>query len=383
MMNYLEFFKPRKYQYGGPSPALVKLAEREPEEVKEGAEQVLQSGPVQFATYFIPYYGNAKMLYDASYNGGIGLENAWNSTKQGDFLGAGKAVGQQVLPNLGMGLLSLLPYTPLAVKTIEATKGAAKLTKLKRFKGTGLSNTDATSVAVSGEQNAMDYHLKRLSSDGAEVIKSNSIQYIDPKDVRCLDIMNDADVAAFAKSRGVQCNNQNISVIRQQLESELQKYGHAMTLINPKTGLPNGTVLYNSSKFANKEALTAAISHEIDHAFHVPKGAPEGLGNLKLQNPAARAYFLLNNGTEVAARGSQLRDFLQHTEYQMFTGSSLKQAMFDYIQKGPLNNNMKELYASVSDWDKLAEWMNKNASSLLLPVGAIEINELYKNGTFK
>lgn len=57
--------------------------------------------------------------------------------------------------------------------------------------------------------------------------------------------------------------------------------------------------------------------------------------------------------------------------------------MFDYIQKGPLNNNMKELYASVSDWDKLAEWMNKNASSLLLPVGAIEINELYKNGTFK
>lgn len=77
-----------------------------------------------------------------------------------------------------------------------------------------------------------------------------------------------------------------------------------MTLISPKTGLPNGTVLYNSSKFANKDALIAAISHEIDHAFHIPKGAPEGLGNLKLQNPAARAYFLLNNGTEVAARGS-------------------------------------------------------------------------------
>lgn len=37
--------------------------------------------------------GTQKMLYDASYNGGIGLENAWNATKQGDFLGAGKAVG--------------------------------------------------------------------------------------------------------------------------------------------------------------------------------------------------------------------------------------------------------------------------------------------------
>lgn len=74
-----------------------------------------------------------------------------------------------------MGLLSLLPYTPLAVKTIEATKGAAKLAKLKRFKGTGLSNTDAVSGAVPSEQNAMDYHLKRLSSDGAEVIKSNSV----------------------------------------------------------------------------------------------------------------------------------------------------------------------------------------------------------------
>lgn len=53
------------------------------------------------------------------------------------------------------------------------------------------------------------------------------------------------------------------------------------------------------------------------------------------------------------------------------------------MKSGPLSNNMRELYNSVSDWDKLAEWMNKNASSLLLPAATIEINQLYKDGVLK
>lgn len=86
-----------------------------------------------------------------------------------------------------------------------------------------------------------------------------------------------------------------------------------------------------------------------------------------------RDYFSQLNGTELSARGAQLRDFLKSTDPNYkFTGATLKQAIEDYMEAGPLDNNIKDFYNSVSDWEQAAQWINKYSTSLVLPAVLIE-----------
>ena len=48
----------------------------------------------------------------------------------------------------------------------------------------------------------------------------------------------------------------------------------------------------------------------------------------------------------------------------------LKKGFEDYLQSGLDNNNIKELYDSISDWDKLAEWAHKYIPAII-PIGVL------------
>lgn len=286
------------------------------------------------------------MLYDASYNGGIGLENAWNATKQGDFLGAGKAVGQQVLPNLGMGLLSLLPYTPFAVKTANGiAKVGRQIQPALRVNYLKLFEKDKT---------ALDYHKARLASRG---VNKNPLTF---------DISNEDEFRKFVDIINPTITESDKKVLFQQLQEISRREGGAHAIFIP--GHAEGIIIYNKTLPHIKHNLPQILSHEYDHVYNIPKEPLSGFDVDKLPK-AMQQYFTHKNGTEFSARGSQIKDYYGLTkETQKITPAQLEYAKNHYISDGYFNNNMTEFFNSITDYKKAANWINKNSSIVILPL---------------
>lgn len=73
--------------------------------------------------------------------------------------------------------------------------------------------------------------------------------------MKCFDITNDADVIEFARKHGITCNGSahEVAQLRSYLENLLENYGNAMSVYKRGTTVPEGVVLYNSSKFSSRE----------------------------------------------------------------------------------------------------------------------------------
>lgn len=97
-------------------------------------------------------------------------------------------------------------------------------------------------------------------------------------------------------------------------------------------------------------------------ALHIPKEFPTGFNNIKRQS-----YFLSNNGSELAARGSQIKDYFKITDpYQEITPEQLKYAAKNYIKDTGIDNNMSEFFEGISNWEEAAKWLSKYASGVMV-----------------
>lgn len=109
-----------------------------------------------------------------------------------------------------------------------------------------------------------------------------------------------------------------------------------------------------------KRIYDIALSHEIDHAIHVPiDGNNTGFN---LLNP---------NLTELAARGSQLKDYFGFNKDQNLTSGMLKYAKQHYIEDTNIDNKMSDFFEKLTDYEKAAKWLSKNSTIGLPFTGAI------------
>lgn len=110
-----------------------------------------------------------------------------------------------------------------------------------------------------------------------------------------------------------------------------------------------------------------AKSHELDHIvkFRSPKKYLEGIRKyddwFDLDKSGNPSYF--ENGLELAARGSQIKDYFGLTNSsQKVTADMLKYAARHYTDD-VTNNNMVGFFNGIKDWDKAAEWISKYATA--------------------
>lgn len=121
--------------------------------------------------------------------------------------------------------------------------------------------------------------------------------------------------------------------------------------------------------------VNRTISHEIDHAIHIPGEVPKGFGS-------TIEYFTNKNGTELAARGSQIKDYFGlSSPKQEITEDMLRYAAKNYAKDTGMNNNMTEFFNSITDWKEAAKWLSKWSSMIAVPV-MIKTND-YANKDIK
>ena len=145
------------------------------------------------------------------------------------------------------------------------------------------------------------------------------------------------------------------------------------------------------TRFTNNSKQTG-IMHEINHLIDRLYGKirnPEGFAtkeelfnilsnnkykNINIRNLASNQSNILEYGqrandinyflspTELSARGTQLKNYFGFTNPdQVITGDMLKYAAKNYIKDTGVDNNMREFFLAIKDWDKAAKWLSENS----------------------
>lgn len=120
----------------------------------------------------------------------------------------------------------------------------------------------------------------------------------------------------------------------------------------------------------NPKNIRRVISHEVDHAIHIPAEPPRGFDTGYIDKHISQpGYFSNKNGTELAARGSQLKDYYGlDNPNQEITEDMLRYAAENYVKDTKLDNNMGLFFKSITDWKEAAKWLSKYATIAGVPI---------------
>lgn len=120
----------------------------------------------------------------------------------------------------------------------------------------------------------------------------------------------------------------------------------------------------------NPKNIRRVISHEVDHAIHIPAEPPRGFDTGYIDKHTSQpGYFSDKNGTELAARGSQLKDYYGLDDpNQEITEDMLRYAAENYVKDTKLDNNMGLFFKSITDWKEAAKWLSKYATIAGVPI---------------
>lgn len=123
--------------------------------------------------------------------------------------------------------------------------------------------------------------------------------------------------------------------------------------------------------------IRRTVSHEMDHAIHIPGEAPKGFDTSLTD---LSGYFSARNGTELTGRGTQIKDYYGlSSPDQEITEDMLRYAAKNYIKDTGMDNNMTEFFKSIVDWKEAAKWLSKWSTIIGTPVTISKMNE-YDNG---
>lgn len=120
----------------------------------------------------------------------------------------------------------------------------------------------------------------------------------------------------------------------------------------------------------NPKNIRRVISHEVDHAIHIPAEPPRGFDTGYIDKHISQpGYFSNKNGTELAARGSQLKDYYGLDDPNLeITEDMLRYAAENYVKDTKLDNNMGLFFKSITDWKEAAKWLSKYATIAGVPI---------------
>ena len=119
--------------------------------------------------------------------------------------------------------------------------------------------------------------------------------------------------------------------------------------------------------------IRRTVSHEMDHAIHIPGEAPKGFDTSLTD---LSGYFSARNGTELTGRGTQIKDYYGlSSPDQEITEDMLRYAAKNYIKDTGMDNNMTEFFKSIVDWKEAAKWLSKWSTIIGTPVTISKMNE--------
>lgn len=119
--------------------------------------------------------------------------------------------------------------------------------------------------------------------------------------------------------------------------------------------------------------IRRTVSHEMDHAIHIPGEAPKGFDTSLTD---LSGYFSASNGTELTGRGTQIKDYYGlSSPDQEITEDMLRYAAKNYIKDTGMDNNMTEFFKSIVDWKEAAKWLSKWSTIIGTPVTISKMNE--------
>ena len=119
--------------------------------------------------------------------------------------------------------------------------------------------------------------------------------------------------------------------------------------------------------------IRRTVSHEMDHAIHIPGEAPKGFDTSLTD---LSDYFSARNGTELTGRGTQIKDYYGlSSPDQEITEDMLRYAAKNYIKDTGMDNNMTEFFKSIVDWKEAAKWLSKWSTIIGTPVTISKMNE--------
>lgn len=353
---------------------------RKDKEQKEGAEKI--QGLLTFmspSTYVGPVFNKNGKSYVDNVMSGEGTGDAAGNVAI-DMLtpfaiGGARSLTANVARRLPYKLRSSIStnrWNPnITLAYLENGKTNKKVAKFNIFKESLPHSPNSSGDAIS-------LHLSRVvdkSPEGSssEYFTAGPIQYpyryssIQPElidytesPVNAVSDLHNEILKSYRVAEGVKNNTQVQKATWVAASSALQK----PLLAYPSSGkiyVGNNGWNYIVSKFGENN-VSRAISHEIDHALHIPTETPRGF---KITDE----YFNKLNGTELSARGSQIKDYYGLTKgNQEITEDMLKYASDNYVSDTRIDNNMTEFFNSIVDWKEAAKWLSKHATVIGVPI---------------
>lgn len=247
--------------------------------------------------------------------------------------------------------------------------------------------------------NALDYHLARLFNNnennvgtGLELANNRTGKKLTQNDVinssqfkNSLNPKLIKDYYNAARSIGTDKVNSAIFAPLAYIRSNYRDPYFAVNGNIYKNPLANFTSKGRKYKKSTGNKITdidesIIASHELDHAVNKPSQAGRQSVLEWFNDNSQNVYFSKNNSTELAARGTQIKDWLKMSRNRDITTDELRNAAKNYVKDTGLDNNMTEMFDKIYDWEKAAKWFSQYASAIAAPVILSNTTESFVDG---
>lgn len=197
------------------------------------------------------------------------------------------------------------------------------------------------------KEDPIQMHLKRAQAKGYNT-----------SDINVVDLSKSSpERDAFLKQQSEMFHIPESNLLQFYMD-HMANNGHASQLRGTRTIIHDG-------KGSN---VNARISHEIDHLLHTPEESVIDDVFDKNFAKTLRESWGNDADTELAARGSQMHDYLGHTGNEKITKENLEYIRDHYEADTGLHNDIGMILKNTKDLGKLAEWLTKYATGLSLPM---------------
>lgn len=126
-------------------------------------------------------------------------------------------------------------------------------------------------------------------------------------------------------------------------------------------------------RFKNPQYRTTTEAHEFAHfAFNPQRRPPLNVYNPPLTNPHREYLLGLKDrneyGTELTARGTQIKNYFGLDKDKPITEDMLKYAADNYVKDKGFDNNMTDFFSGIKNYKEMAKWLSELSPMLVLPL---------------
>lgn len=280
-----------------------------------------------------------------------------------------------------MAAMGLIPFVGgISKKAMQAKRATKKLSQRDK-ELLGSLPEYAKPASPIGE--AWENHKKRLFSGAYERLTGEKLRMKngepDP-DMLDTNIYDWDDPKVFRDAKYFLGDEYSDDEIREIID-EISGYGVLNGNIIRSKNVDKFIDLFleGNPNISNKDVENFVKSHEVEHKIHYPDSGADknGFDLNKIDDDEVKDYFKEDHFTEMAARGTQIKNYFGLTDdAQEVTPEMLEYAARNYLKDYGYDNEMKEYFESISDYKKAAKWITDHAS---VGIGAYYVGDRIAN----